>query len=445
MYSSANSSQNTLTVTQLNRQVALLLEQQLGRLWVQGEISNFTQAASGHWYFTIKDERAAVKAVMFRGRSSRVGFIPKNGEKCRFYAAVSMYEPRGDFQLQVDSMERVGLGDLHAEFERIKAKLSAEGLFDPAKRLALVSTPRRIAVVTSLAAAALRDVLTTMRRRAPHVEVYVYPTAVQGIEAADQLCIALGQAIAHNNAEAVLLVRGGGSLEDLWSFNDERLARLIHASPIPVISGVGHETDFTIADFVADLRAPTPTAAAELSCQSWQQSNADLLGVLRNLQQVQARIIDKASMRLDHAAERLVSPQQRLAHKRQQHQAVLQRLARALSVTGQRQQLHHVCHRLQRSLPQTQPAQQALHALQGGLLQSMQQQLKHQQQRLALAQQTLQALNPNAVLERGYAIVRNQKGTIIKNSLDTQINESLQVQLAHGHLHVKLKQKHDLL
>lgn len=337
------------------------------------------------------------------------------------------------------------MGDLHAKFERIKAKLSAEGLFDPAKRLALVSTPRRIAVVTSLAAAALRDVLTTMRRRAPHVEVYVYPTAVQGTEAADQLCIALGQAIAHNNAEAVLLVRGGGSLEDLWSFNDERLARLIHASPIPVISGVGHETDFTIADFVADLRAPTPTAAAELSCQSWQQSNADLLGVLRNLQQVQARIIDKASMRLDHAAERLVSPQQRLAHKRQQHQAVLQRLARALSVTGQRQQLHHVCHRLQRSLPQTQPAQQALHALQGGLLQSMQQQLKHQQQRLALAQQTLQALNPNAVLERGYAIVRNQKGTIIKNSLDTQINESLQVQLAHGHLHVKLKQKHDLL
>ncbi len=445
MYSSANASPNTLTVTQLNRQVALILEQQVGRIWVQGEISNFTQAASGHWYFTIKDEGASVKAVMFRGRAMRVGFIPKTGEKYRFYAAVSLYEPRGDYQLQVDSLERVGLGDLHAEFERIKAKLTSEGLFDPAQRLPLVHTPRRIGVVTSLAAAALRDVLTTMQRRAPHVEVYVYPAAVQGAEAADQLCSALGQAIADQAVQTILLVRGGGSLEDLWSFNDERLARLIHASPIPIISGVGHETDFTIADFVADMRAPTPTAAAELCCQSWQQSNADLLGVLRRLHQAQARIIDRSGLRLDHAFGRLQSPQQRVAHMRQQWHSMVQRLARTLSVTSQRQRLQHVSHRLQHSGPNTAYAQHRLHELQGRLLQSTEQQLKQQQQRLVLAQQTLQVLNPNAVLERGYAIVRNPQGAIIKNALQTTLNESLHVQLAHGHLHVKLKQKHDLL
>lgn len=445
MYSSVNASQNTLTVTQLNRQVAQLLELQLGRVWVQGEISNFTPAASGHWYFTIKDDKAAVKAVMFRGRAARVGFIPKNGDKCRVYAAVGMYEPRGDFQLQVESLERAGLGDLHAEFERIKAKLQAEGLFDPESRLPLVRMPQRIGVVTSLAAAALRDVLTTMKRRAPHIEVYVYPAAVQGADAAEQLCAALGQAIAAQQVQTILLVRGGGSLEDLWSFNDERLARLIHASPIPVISGVGHETDFTIADFVADKRAPTPTAAAELCCQSLQQSNADLLGVLRRLDQAQARIFDKSAMRLDHAFGRLQSPQQRLAHMRQHCRVLVQRLARSLSVQPQQQQLRHMLHRLQRSQPSVQTAQQQVHALQSRLLQSMQQQLKYRQQRLALAQQTLQALNPNAVLDRGYAIVRNQKGTIITNSLNTTVNESLHVQLAHGHLHVKLKQKHDLL
>lgn len=299
--------------------------------------------------------------------------------------------------------------------------------------------------MTSLAAAALRDVLTTMQRRAPHVRVSIYPAAVQGAEAADQLCIALGQAIAANTANTILLVRGGGSLEDLWSFNDERLARLIHASPIPIISGVGHETDFTIADFVADLRAPTPTAAAELCCQSWQQSNADLLGVLRRLNQVQARIMDRASLRLDHTFGRLLSPQQRLTHMAQRLQNSVQRLARAMSVHDQQQQLQSIWHRLQRLQPSTQYAQRVSDDLQRRLLKSMQQGLKYKQQRLVFAQQTLHALNPNAVLERGYAIVRNQNGTIIKNSLDTQINESLQVQLAHGHLHVKLKQKHDLL
>ena len=346
----SSSSQPSLTVSQLNRHVAQLLEQQLGRLWVEGEISNFTQAASGHWYFTVKDERAAVKAVMFRGRAMRVGFIPKAGEKYRFYAAVTMYEPRGDFQLQIESMQPAGLGNLHAEFERLKNKLAAEGLFEATDKLLLPRFPQRIGVVTSLAAAALQDVVTTMRRRAPHVEVYVYPAAVQGAEAAEQLCQALGQAIAAGQVQTILLVRGGGSLEDLWSFNDEHLARLIKASPIPIISGVGHETDFTIADFVADVRAPTPTAAAELCCVSQAQSNADLLGVLRRLQQSQVRIAERCSLRLDRAVAKLISPQQRLQHMQQQLQLMQNRLSRTVHMQSQRQQqqVKYIWHRLQR-------------------------------------------------------------------------------------------------
>lgn len=445
MYSSVNSTQKSLTVTQLNRYVAQLLEDQLGRVWVEGEISNFTQAASGHWYFTIKDDKAAVKAVMFRGRASRVGFIPKTGEKYRFYAAVTMYEPRGDYQLQVESLERAGLGNLYAEFERLKTVLAAEGLFANEHKRPISKWPRRIAVVTSLAAAALRDVLTTMQRRAPHVEVYVYPTAVQGAEAAEQIARALGQAIADAQVQTILLVRGGGSLEDLWSFNDERVARLIYASPIPVISGIGHETDFTIADFVADQRAPTPTAAAELCCESREQSNADLLGVLRRLQQSQARIIERSSLRLDRATARIKSPQQRIAHMQQQLSAANHRLGHLMTLEPRRLRLQQLQARLQRSAPETARARQRTQELQQRLLQSSQRVLTQKKNELHQIQQTLHAFNPEAVLDRGYAIVRNSTGQIVKNAVDVQMNDDLQVQLAQGHLLVKLKQKHDLL
>lgn len=445
MYSTANSTTRSLTVSQLNRHIAALLEQQVGRIWVEGEISNFTQAASGHWYFTIKDERAAVKAVMFRGRALRVGFMPKQGEKYRFYAAVTLYEPRGDYQLQVESLQRAGLGDLHAEFERLKQKLADEGLFDSASKKTPIRVPQRIGVVTSLAAAALRDVLTTMRRRAPHVEVYVYPAAVQGEEAQEQLSTALGKAIADQAVDTILLVRGGGSLEDLWSFNSERLARLIKASPIPIISGVGHETDVTIADFVADVRAPTPTAAAELCCASQAQSNADLLGLFRRLQQCQARILERASLRLDRATGRLVAPEQRILHRRQQLQQLVARMQRSATTQTQQQQLRYLQHRLLRCVPQTQGARQQVVLAQKRLQPLVQQQLQQHQQRLRAVCHTLHALNPEAIVDRGYAIVRNQHGDIIKRSVDVQANEPLHIQLAQGHLLVKLKQKHDLL
>ncbi|MGB6105120.1 MAG: exodeoxyribonuclease VII large subunit, partial [Pusillimonas sp.] len=262
----SSTTEGVWTVSQLNRRVGELLEGHFSRIWVRGEISNFTQAASGHWYFSVKDEGAAVKAVMFRGRAQAVGFVPRPGEKFEFRVNVTLYEPRGDYQVQVESLRRAGRGDLHEAFLALKEKLEAEGLFDPARKRPVKTMPRAVGVVTSMAAAALRDVLSALARRAPHVPVIIYPAPVQGLDAAGLLDQAVQQAIRRNEVDTLLLVRGGGSLEDLWSFNDETLARSIAASPIPVISGVGHETDFTIADFVADLRAPTPTAAAELCC-----------------------------------------------------------------------------------------------------------------------------------------------------------------------------------
>ncbi|MDN5843425.1 MAG: exodeoxyribonuclease VII large subunit [Alcaligenaceae bacterium] len=393
-----------LSVTQLNRQVGRLLEASFSRIWVRGEISNFTRAASGHWYFSIKDEAAAVRAVMFRGRAQAVGFVPQPGERFEFRVQVSLYEPRGDYQVQVETMRRAGLGDLHEAFLRLKDKLAAQGLFDPARKRALVPMPRAVGVVTSLAAAALRDVLSVMARRAPHVRVVIYPSPVQGREAAGQLTEALGRAIARREVDTLLLVRGGGSLEDLWSFNDEALAHMIVASPIPVISGVGHETDFTIADFVADLRAPTPTAAAELCCESRAVSLGRVQTALDVLGRAQHRILDRSGMRLDRAMALLISPRQRLERQGQGVDALLRRMTLCAS-----------------------------------------RDVAARRQRLLAATQTLAALDPRSVLGRGYAIVRGSDGAIARNALDLKAGERLDVELGRGHVQADVVRTGSLL
>ncbi|OXC90072.1 exodeoxyribonuclease VII large subunit, partial [Achromobacter sp. KAs 3-5] len=320
-----------LTVAQLNQAVGQLLERSIPALWVRGEISNFTQAASGHWYFTLKDSRAAVRAVMFRSRASAVGFVPRAGDQVEIRARVSLYEPRGDYQLQADAMRRAGLGNLYEAFLRLKEQLASEGLFDPARKREPVRLPRAIGVITSLHAAALRDVLSALARRAPQVPVIIYPAPVQGADAASKLAAQLRLANERAEVDTLLLVRGGGSIEDLWSFNDEDLARQVAVSEIPVISGVGHETDFTIVDFVSDLRAPTPTAAAELACAP----RAELLGhVMQTLQTMvrgQQRRLERAAQRLDRATAQLVSPAQRLQHQRERLNSLQYRLASAWS------------------------------------------------------------------------------------------------------------------
>lgn len=435
------------TVTQLNSRVGELLQSHFSRIWVRGEVSNFTQAASGHWYFSIKDEGATVRAVMFRGRAQAVGFVPKPGERFEFRVTVTLYEPRGDYQVQVESLRRAGRGDLHEAFLLLKDRLASEGLFDTARKRPIPAIPRTVGVVTSLAAAALRDVLTCLARRAPHVGVIIYPAPVQGMDAAGRLTLALQEAAQRAEADVFLLVRGGGSLEDLWSFNDEGLARAIAASPVPVISGVGHETDFTIADFVADLRAPTPTAAAELCCRSRSSCLDQVQSVFAALSKQQHRLLERASLRLDRAVAGLVSPQQRLQQQRDRLSALKSRLTQA-AMRPQEQRTARLAllqARLAHAEPRVQGARDALTRQMQRLAAAAQRQLERDTQRKAAATQTLQALSPRNILERGYAIVRDDEGAIVKNALDLSVGERLDIELGHGRLQADILRVHALL
>lgn len=435
------------TVAQLNRRVGQLLESSFARIWLRGEVSNFTQAPSGHWYFSIKDERAAVRAVMFRGRAQAVGFVPRAGERFEFRVTVTLYEPRGDYQVQVEAMRRAGVGDLHEAFMRLKLKLEAEGLFDPARKRALERHPRAVGVVTSLAAAALRDVLTALARRAPHVPVIVYPAPVQGADAPAALAQAVRAAGERAEVDTLLVVRGGGSLEDLWSFNDEGLARAIAASPIPVISGVGHETDFTIVDFVADLRAPTPTAAAELACIPRSECLRAVSVALAALTDRQTRLIERASLRLDRARAGLVSPRQRLEQQSERLAALRGRLDQALARLLERAEGRHAlaAARLERCHPRVHERRERLAQLCRALDRAAQGGMELRRRQLGALAQTLEALGPHKVLERGYSITRDARGNIVKNGLDLKFGETLQIEFGRGSAQAQVVATHGLL
>lgn len=429
-----------LSVTELNRSVRLLLEQALPLTWVAGEISNLTIAASGHWYFALKDKQAQVRCVMFRSRTMVLDFRPQEGMQVELRATPALYEARGEFQLNVDFMRRAGLGALFEQFERLKARLAAEGLFASERKRALPAFPRRIGIVTSPAAAALRDVLTTLRRRMPGIEVVLYPTLVQGEGAAQQIAQALRKAGERAEVEVLIVCRGGGSIEDLWAFNEEVVARAIVASPLPVISGVGHETDVTIADFVADRRAPTPTAAAELVSPNRIELSARLQQLLRRLTRDVERTLQAGGQRLDYAARRLVHPGQRLEKQR----LLLRQLFGRLRQAGQRrtEQAEWRVAAAARRLPQVRPDIAALQLRQRQLEQRMQAAL---QRRLELAQLQLQhlavrlqQLNPDAVLQRGYSIVETADGSVISDAVQLQLDQPLRLRLAKGRAGVKV-------
>ncbi len=307
-----------LTVSELNRMARRALESTLPLLWVEGEVSNFTSAASGHWYFSLKDPSAQVRCVMFRGRNQFADFVPANGDHVEVRALPSLYEARGEFQLGAEQIRRAGAGRLYEAFLKLKAKLQAEGLFDPARKRPLPRFPRVLGIVTSPQAAALRDVLTALARRMPGLRVILYPTPVQGQGAAAQIAAAIRLAGQRRECEVLLVCRGGGSLEDLWSFNDEAVARAIAASPMPVVTGIGHETDFTLADFAADLRAPTPTAAAELASPERRTLLLQLDRLDAQLRRHAVRLVQDRIQRLDLLARRLLHPAERLRRQRVQ-------------------------------------------------------------------------------------------------------------------------------
>ena len=304
--------QQILSVSALNRLARDVLQASFPLFWVSGEISNLTRATSGHWYFSLKDASAQVRCVMFKGRNSYVNFIPREGDKIEARATVTLYEARGDFQLTIEFLRQAGLGDLFEAFEQLKRKLQFEGLFDAARKQAIPTHAKTIGIVTSPDAAALSDVLTTLKRRNPNTQVVIYPTPVQGKAAAEKIAHAIKQANARQEVDTLIICRGGGSIEDLWQFNEEIVARTIADCEIPTISGVGHETDFTICDFVADVRAATPTAAAELACQDSSHLKQKLSNLYQQLNRQMQLSLNQRSQRLDFLAQRLISPAQKL-------------------------------------------------------------------------------------------------------------------------------------
>jgi exodeoxyribonuclease VII large subunit len=375
-----------------------ILERSFPLFWVSGEISNMTRAASGHWYFSLKDSGAQVRCVMFRGRNSYLDWVPKEGDKVEARATVTLYEARGDFQLTIEFLQRAGLGALFEAFEKLKQKLQAEGLFDEARKRAIPAFPKQVGIVTSADAAALHDVLTTLRRRMPGIPVVIYPTPVQGKGAAMLIAAAIEKASQRAECDVLIVCRGGGSIEDLWQFNEEIVARAIVNCNIPVISGVGHETDFTIADFAADRRAPTPTAAAEMASSNREALLNTLLQQQQSLQRSMSYKVNRYMQQLDFLARRLLSPAQQLTHKQEN-----------LAQLGTR------------------------------LQNSVQQLLGRQQEKLLRLTLNLQHLNPNAVLNRGYALVQTREGAIVRASSQIAAGDLINIRFAEGSAEAEIK------
>ncbi len=423
-----------LTVSQLNQAVSRLLERSFALTWVAGELSNVTRAASGHWYFTLKDANAQVRAVMFRGRAQYVDFNPREGDKVEVRATVGLYAPRGDFQLNVEAMRKAGVGNLYEAFLKLKAMLAAEGLFDPSRKRALPAFPRTIGIVTSPQAAALRDVITAFRRRAPHIQLILYPTLVQGDGAAERIAAAIATASRRADCDILLVCRGGGSLEDLWSFNDEQVARAIAACSMPVIAGVGHETDFTIADFVADLRAPTPTAAAELAATP----TADWLAMIEQhadeMRAAVKRQLAEHAQSLDWLASRLQSPAAALRQQRMRIDSLRLRLRHALQtpLAAARFDQEQLRRRLQHALPDTEARRAQLQARAVALTNGLMTHLSECRHRHAALQTQLALLAPQRTLERGYAILQDNDGSVLRDTAQLSAPQQLTITLAHG-------------
>jgi exodeoxyribonuclease VII large subunit len=389
-----------LSVSALLRSVRETLERRFPLAWIGGEISNFRPASSGHWYFTLKDELAQVDCVMFRSRAAALDWEPAEGMRVEARALVTLYEPRGRFQLNVEQMRRAGLGPLYERFLKLKAQLEKEGLFDPAAKREIPAFPKTIGVVTSRQAAALRDVLTTLQRRNPSIPVIVYPVPVQGEGAAARIAQMLAVANARAECDVLLLVRGGGSIEDLWQFNEEVVARAIRASAIPVVVGVGHETDVTIADFAADRRAPTPTAAAEMVSPLREELMMRVAELAQRATREALRRIEYAMQMVDALSRRLVHPRERLRTSRQ----LLEQLAARLSSAAAR--------RLDNFSAQ-------LSQLKAGLV----------------------SLNPSAVLERGYSLTRNAAGEVVVDAGRVGEGDRLTTTLAKGWIESEVRRK----
>ncbi|MDN3614222.1 exodeoxyribonuclease VII large subunit [Vibrio gallaecicus] len=435
---------NIFTVSRLNSEVRLLLENEMGIVWLIGEISNFSAPVSGHWYLTLKDSRAQVKCAMFRGNNRNVSFKPKNGNQVLVKARLSLYEPRGDYQLIIESMQPEGDGRLQQEFEKLKMNLAAEGLFSQSSKQDLPEHPKRVGIITSKTGAALYDILDVLKRRDPSLPVVIYPTMVQGEEASIQIAQAIGRANERDECDVLIVGRGGGSLEDLWCFNNEIVARTIAASQIPIISAVGHEVDVTIADFVADMRAPTPSAAAELVSrdnsnkeQAFAAKKARLNSAIRHFLLKQG----KHTQLLTHRLERN-HPSYQLQKQSQQLDDLDTRLRQSINkfIKVRSQDIERKHHQLQLHSPIKRLGEQKLHLQRSEqkLLDAMDRSLLTTRHQLAMAAEKLETVSPLATLKRGYSISHSKSGTTISSIKNVEVGEVIKTQVEDGIIESKV-------
>lgn len=429
---------NVFTVEQINKLARQLVESRFAQVWVEGEVSNLSAPGSGHLYFTLKDPSAQIRCAYFRNRRALLDFTPTAGMQVTLRARLTVYEPRGDLQLVVQHMEPAGEGALRAKFDKLRQALQAEGLFDPDRKQSLPRIPRRIGVITSPSGAAIRDIITTCKRRFPGIPLVIYPTPVQGETAVDGIVAALHLACRQNECDVLILARGGGSLEDLWAFNEEPVARTVAASPIPIVSGIGHESDVTIADMVADYRAATPTAAAQHVTPEAHLLAHETRSLLSRLHTSVRRKIEQATQRNDLLQHRLIHPTRRYAQARHRFQLLYNRLGPAVAAGVTRERLRLAAasqqllqygpkHKLEHSGWRARSASKRLLAVTDRLFLPSRQRL-----RASLAR--LNAVSPLATLERGYALATDQTGKVIKRAKQVHVGENVDVQLARGRL-----------
>ncbi|SDN67434.1 exodeoxyribonuclease VII large subunit [Vreelandella arcis] len=437
-----------LSVSQLNQRAKQTLERDVGEVWVEGELSNVSRPASGHIYFTLKDDRAQIRCALFRQRARFVAAPMRDGDQVKLRGRVSLFEPRGDYQLIAEAVQAAGLGELLAAFERLKAQLDGEGVFANARPLPF--PPRKLLILSSATGAAIRDVLAVLQARWPLADVTLIPVPVQGAEAAPAMISALGllnrQARLDPERDVILITRGGGSLEDLWAFNNEHLARAIFHSRLPVMSAVGHEVDVTLADFAADLRAPTPSAAAERLVPDQHTLKRQLEHHENRLQRAMQARLERDSQRLDTLRAKLRHPGEQLNRQRQHLTALNQRLSRAMQQTLTQQKAH--TEQLAKRLASQDMARlhrtekDRVSQLQRRLGTAMQRQLESRQARLTSAARELNAVSPLAVLGRGYAIAQDEQGQVVRRAEDTSPGQKLKLKLGEGQLSVEVKRRY---
>lgn len=432
--------EKVFAISEINRIVKNILLSHLEKVWIGGEVSNFVEASSGHWYFSLKDSSAQIRCTMFKGYNTFSSISPKNGDQIEAFGAVSLYEARGDYQINIEQIREKGTGNLFEKFLQLKDKLEKLGLFDEENKLNIPTFPKNIGIITSASGAALRDVLSILNKEQNYNQIIIYPSSVQGKEAADEICSAINKANAHQIVDVLILCRGGGSIEDLWSFNEEKVVQAIAQSRLPIISGVGHETDFTLTDFVADMRAPTPTAAASVIQDRLSKLDEFFEHYLSTLQKNITNLLKNKNQELDYLEKRIVSPKDKLKRSQEFIDSLKKQFITLLrkEFLAAEKEINSLHKRLLAPQEKIKQAEEKIKNYKKALLSNVFRIIKEHQSKINFIDEKLNILNPKNILAKGYSIVYN-KSDVVKDSNKVNLNDTLDIQLHSGALLVQVK------